>query len=256
MELFYWVRATIMPIFNHESKIKNYIAIRTDITSQIELGDKLVQTERLSSIGELASRMSHDIRNPLSIISVSLENLKMLYGVDDAKQKQFEKIDRSIGRISHQIDDVLEFVKEQPTKMNKEKFSAVIAESLDSLNVPVDIKFILPKNDVELSCDKRQFSIAINNLVLNGIQAIDSIGTVEIIVEENDDAIVIKVKDSGSGIPKEDLDKIFEPLFTTKQKGTGLGLASVKTIIETHGGTISVTSSPTIFTITLPKRNS
>ena len=68
-------------------------------------------------------------------------------------------------------------------------------------------------------------------------------------------SLIIQVKDSGKGIPKEDLDKIFEPLFTTKQIGTGLGLASVKSIIGYHGGVISVTSPPTIFTITLPKKS-
>ncbi|MBA4718199.1 MAG: GHKL domain-containing protein [Nitrosopumilus sp.] len=112
---------------------------------------------------------------------------------------------------------------------------------------------IIPKNDVRLLCDKRQFSIVMNNLVLNGIQAINGAGTIEVALAVNKDVIVIQIKDSGKGISKENIDKIFEPLFTTKQHGTGLGLASVKSIIELHGGIISVTSPPSIFTITLPK---
>ena len=131
--------------------------------------------------------------------------------------------------------------------------SEIITESMDSIVIPDSIKMVLPKNDVELLCDKRQFSAAMNNLILNGIQAIDGAGTIGITVEENNDGIVIQVKDSGKGIPKEDMDKIFDPLFTTKMQGTGLGLVSVKSIIEKHGGIISVTSLPTIFTITLPK---
>ena len=75
----------------------------------------------------------------------------------------------------------------------------------------------------------------------------------KITLKENSNHIVIEIKDSGDGIPHEIIDNIFEPLFTTKQQGTGLGLASVKSIIESHNGTISVTSQPTIFTITLPK---
>ena len=140
--------------------------------------------------------------------------------------------------------------------MFKVKLSQIIEESTDSLTIPWNVTLILPKNDVEFFADGRLFSRVLNNLILNGIQTIDVKGVVEIMCEENNDAIVIQVKDSGRGIPKENLDKIFEPLFTTKQQGTGLGLASVQSIIESHGGIISVTSPPTVFTITLPKTNS
>jgi len=218
---------------------------------------KMIEQEqkdaKLITIGELAARLTHDLRNPLSIIKVSLENIKMIYGENEIQVKQFKKIERSINRITHQVDNVLDFVREQPLELNKIKFSEIIAESKDSLIVPNNIKVILPKNDVELICDKRQFSIAMNNLILNSIQAIDGAGTVIISVEENNDAIVIEVEDSGTGISKENISKVFEPLFTKKQTGTGLGLASVKSIVKTHGGTISVTSPPTIFTITIPK---
>jgi len=88
---------------------------------------------------------------------------------------------------------------------------------------------------------------------LNSIQAISDKGEIEITIEENIGEIIIQVKDSGEGIAKDDLEKIFEPLYTTKLQGTGLGLISVKSIIELHGGLISVSSPPTIFTITLPK---
>ena len=109
------------------------------------------------------------------------------------------------------------------------------------------------ENDVELIADKRMFAIAINNLVLNGIQAVEENGSVEVTLKENTDEITIKIKDSGDRIPKMHLKKIFQPLFTTKQHGTGLGLASVKSIIESHEGTITASSPPTIFTIKLPK---
>ena len=204
-------------------------------------------------IGEMGARLAHDIRNPLSVISNSMENLKRIYGTDNKKQSHFDRVERSIMRIAHQVDNVLDFVKEQPLTLDRTKMSEVISGSLDSLVIPDTIKLILPKNDVELICDKEQLGIALNNIILNGIQAIVGTGTIIISVEENNDEIVIQVEDSGEPIPKEDLDHIFEPLFTTKQHGTGLGLVSVKTIIESHKGTISATSSPVIFTIKLPK---
>lgn len=211
-----------------------------------------IKAQKLSSIGQFASRMSHDLRNPLAIIQMSLENLKTLYGVDEKQLHQIEKIERSISRMTHQVEDVLDFVKEKPVELKKVMISEIISESVDSLSIPDNVKLIIPKNNIELFCDKKQFSIVLNNLILNGIQAIEHKGTIEITVEKNDDAVVIEIKDSGKGIPKNELDSIFEPLFTTKQQGTGLGLASVKSIIESHGGIISATSPPTTFTITLP----
>ena len=181
-----------------------------------------------------------------------MENLKLKYGTDDVKEESFDRVGRSIDRIAHQIDDVLDFVKGSTAELSKVSFSKIISESLDSITIPNNIELILPKNDIEILADKKLFSIALNNLILNGIQAIDGTGTVEIDIEENDE-VTIQVKDSGIGISKENLEKIFEPLFSTKQTGTGLGLSSVVAIIDAHHGKISVTSPPTIFTITLPK---
>jgi two-component system sensor histidine kinase HydH len=143
-------------------------------------------------------------------------------------------------------------VQGKETTLQKTKFSEILSESMDSLIIPENVEVILPKNDIEFLADKKLFSIALNNLILNGIQAIDGKGILDVTVEEKD-SVIIQVKDSGKGIPKENLNKIFEPLFTTKMQGTGLGLSSVKSIVESHGGIISVTSPPTIFTITLPK---
>ena len=274
---YYWLKTTIFPLI-HGDKIMGFATLRTDITEQKKQQELLEETEelleiknlkleaellekqklniineRMSSIGQLASRLAHDIRNPLSIIRIALENLKLKYGTDDSKGKSFDKITRSIDRITHQIDDVLDFVKGYSPKLSKVTLSNIIEESIDSLTIPDGVKLILPKNDVEFLADKKLFSVAMNNLILNSIQAIDKTGTIEITVEENNDGIVIQIKDSGIGISKQNLNSLFEPLFTTKQTGTGLGLSSVKSIIESHGGIVSVTSPPTIFIITLPK---
>ena len=273
-ELF-WNKATIVPIKNKDGKILEYIAIRFDVTEQKdeekkikdmlerlqkskqiieEQSKKILKQEKLVTIGELAARLSHDIRNPLSIIRVSLENLKIMYGKNESETKHFDRVERAIDRISHQIDDVLGFIRKEPFRFEKTSMSEIIADTLDSINIPDRIYFKISKNDFEFYCDKKRLSVAISNLILNAIQVIEGKGVIEINCEDTEEKVIIKIKDSGKGIPSNIIEDIFEPLFTTKQQGTGLGLASVKSIIAGHDGRISVTSPPTIFTIKIPKR--
>ena len=247
-----WGRTMIMPVLDNKNKVDHYIEIRTDITSQIELREKLLKNEKLVTIGELSARLAHDIRNPLSIIQVSLENLKLMAATKDIDKKHFDRVERAISRISHQIEDVLSFIKKEPMRFEKSSISEIIADALDSINLPDSVLLDISKNDFELYCDKKRLPVALTNLILNSIQAISGQGTIKIGCEKNDDNITITIEDSGKGIPTNMLEDIFEPLFTTKQQGTGLGLASVKSIIQGHGGTISATSPPTVFTIILP----
>jgi signal transduction histidine kinase len=251
-----WSGITLRDNNNH---VRGYLITGKDISNIPDLNQKLILTkhrnrqEKLALLGEFSARIAHDIRNPLSIVLVSLENLKALYGADDIKQKQLDRAERSIERITHQIEDVLNFVREQPLNLEEILFSKLLSESMDSIKIPDNVKIKIPLNDVLLFCDKKQFLIALNNLILNGIQAMDNVGTMEIILIEKNNEFIIQISDSGNNLSNDHLEKIFEPLFTTKQHGTGLGLVSVKSIIESHGGTILVTINPTIFTITLPK---
>ena len=247
-----WSGITLRDNNNHA---RGYLITGKDISNISNLNQKLILTkkrnrqEKLALLGEFSARIAHDIRNPLSIVLISLENLKTLYGADETKQKQLDRAERSIDRITHQIEDVLNFVKEKPLNLENVLLSELLSESLDSIKIPDKVKIKIPKNDILLFCDKKQFLIVMNNLILNGIQAMGNVGTIELFFTENNDEIILQIIDSGPGIPNNVLNEIFEPLFTTKQSGTGLGLVSVKSIVEAHGGTISVTTNPTTFTI-------
>ena len=251
-----WSGATLR---NEHDKLEGYLVTGMDLSEIQKLENRLDTSkkehyqEKLALVGEISSRFAHDIRNPLSIIQMTLENLKIMYEVDDKKQKQFDKVDSAIDRIVHQVEDVLDFIKDRPITFEKTKFSHIVSESLESIKIPHDVNLVLPKKDISVLCDKRQFAIVLNNLILNAIQAMDGKGLIAIGTRENDHEFILEIEDSGKGISKENMNKIFEPLFTTKMQGTGLGLASVKSIIGAHRGTISVTSPPTAFKIILPK---
>jgi two-component system sensor histidine kinase HydH len=121
------------------------------------------------------------------------------------------------------------------------------------MEIPDGVNINLPLNKCTITCDVQRLEPVFSNLIINAIQSMNNKGEINVRLLDKDEYIIIEIEDSGSGIPEENLEKIFDPLFTTKQTGTGLGLVTCKNIIEQHGGTISVTSPPTIFTIKLPK---
>ncbi|MGQ0791649.1 MAG: sensor histidine kinase [Nitrosopumilaceae archaeon] len=208
--------------------------------------NELLKKEKLSVIGELSARIAHDLRNPLSIIKNSAELIKIGQKNMDSKTKShWERLDRGIYRISHQVDDVLDYVRDSPIKKKPTKISAVLRGVYERIIIPDKIKINLPKTDVTIPCDHDKLETVFVNLIMNSIQAMgDKIGIINInLIEESDDVILITVKDTGPGIPHSLIPKIFEPLFTTRQIGTGLGLPSCKNIIEKHGGSIDVSSA-------------
>ena len=268
----YLLKSILRPIFQIRTATQeiaqNKLNLRIDDISKDEIGelsedinlmthkletvqDKLLKSEKLSVVGVLAGRMAHDIRNPLAIITASLEILKLKYpDIEDAK---FDKINNAVTRITHQIEDVLDFVKTSPLVIEKTSLLDILRNILDSHDLHDDVTVILPQNDVLVRCDSQRMRIVFLNLLLNSIDAVGNSGEIKIRFYDYKELVKIEFEDSGSGLEEKDLEYLFEPLFTTKQKGTGLGLSSVENIIKEHGGTISVTLSPTIFTIILPK---
>jgi len=221
-----------------------------------EKNTELIQMERLSAIGELSSRLTHDLRNPLSIISTSIENLRLVYGKSKETEGSFLRIGRAMDRMTHQIDDVLDFVKNIPPKMENYSINQILKSVLDTIKIPDTIKINMSSKNISINCDDKQCEIVFYNLIQNSIQAIGKEnGEIVIRVIEQNEVVLVEFVDTGPGIPEENLEKIFNPLFTTKQSGTGLGLASCKNLVEGMGGKITVSNYPTIFTVRLPKKN-
>ncbi|MEX2060515.1 MAG: ATP-binding protein, partial [Nitrosopumilaceae archaeon] len=162
-------------------------------------------------------------------------------------------MERAISRMSNQIDDVLEFVKIQSLRTTKNSLLDTMGLSLAKIKKSDKIKINIPDKDVEFVYDADKIEVVLDNLLTNALQAINDSGEITIRVNDLENDVVVEVEDSGSGVPDDIISKVFEPLFTTKIKGTGLGLASCKSIIEQHGGSITVKNKPSIFTIKLPK---
>ncbi len=221
----------------------------------IEEQDMRQRLDKLVHIGELTSRITHDMRNPLTvIINYSTMIRKNARNKLDKKSlDQLELIEEEARKMYHQIEDVLNYVKLPPLKLQNYSLHDILKKVIDRIQIVDDITVHLPKNNPQVVCDIDKMEIVFVNLITNAIEAMNRSGTILINASENKESVIIEIEDSGPGISDENLDKIFEPLFTTKITGTGLGLASCKNIIERHQGTMSVKNNPTVFTIKLPK---
>lgn len=240
------------------------IGSNTSIRNMIDLHNAQKEIEdlrlkRLSVIGELTARIAHDLRNPLSILKNSIEMLEMSYKneTDPSKKAQWDRIDRAVFRISHQVEDVLDYVRASPLKMSYTSLNSLLDNAVSRILVPDSIFIHKPSKDNEIYCDSDKLEVVFVNLLMNAIQAMEHNGEIFINSSEADDKnICIVVQDSGPGVPIELRDKIFDPLFTTRQIGTGLGLPSCKNIIERHNGTIEldiIEGKGARFVITIPK---
>ncbi|WP_052347644.1 sensor histidine kinase [Candidatus Nitrosotenuis chungbukensis] len=215
----------------------------------------LFRAERFSTIGEMSARLAHDMRNPLAIIKNTIEVVKLKHSskIPNDLMSMFSAIDKASSRMVFQLDEVLNFVRTSPLECDEYSLSEILDSSIDKIVVPDRIQINRPENDVRLFCDMKKIEAVFTNLLMNAIQAMENSGQITIRFFQNNDVVTFEVEDSGPGIPENLLDKIFEPLFTTKSCGTGLGLPTVKAIIQQHCGTIEVKNAPTVFSIFIPK---
>ena len=220
-----------------------------------QMVNNVIKSERLSTMGLLSSTLGHNIRNDLNVINMALEILKYKDSIksDENTLSNITVMERSVHNIQNQIDDTLNFIRQTPLKLEKISLLKLLENTLKTIKIPENIKMDLSLNDISLYCDSSKLIVVLINLINNSIQAIETEGKISIKAREDQDHSIIQIEDSGSGIPSEIIVKIFEPLFTTKIKGTGLGLASCKHIVEEHNGSITVQNNPTTFTIELPK---
>jgi signal transduction histidine kinase len=226
--------------------------------------EELLKVERLSAIGQLSARVAHDLRNPLNVIQNTSKILKIRLEekLDEKSREQWERLDRAIYRMSHQLEDVMDYVRVSHLQKKNYSLSHIIQDVMERVEMPANITIHPPTNDCVIFCDPEKLEIAFVNLVVNAVQAIeDKNGDITIKISDDPqdkDFVIISVSDTGIGISEEIINKIFDPLFTTKQIGTGLGLSSCKNIIEQHRGTISVSSvagKGTTFLIRIPRKS-
>ncbi|MBI4654854.1 MAG: PAS domain S-box protein [Nitrospirae bacterium] len=232
-----------------------FILVFTDITDVKTMQAQMELRERLTQIGEMSAGIAHELRNPMSVIAgyARLLNKK----IDEPDKATVNAILKEIGSLDRIISELLAFAKptdinKSPVNINKmveETVSAIVTDNR-SINVIINAD-----NTLNINADEVLLRQTLTNLFLNAVEAMPEGGTIEVELSLHHHKAEIKIKDTGHGIPQNIIQKIFLPFYTTKEKGTGLGLALVQKIIISHGGGIKVESREaegTVFTITLP----
>jgi len=218
-----------------------------DITRMKELEVQSERNRRLIRMGEMAAKIVHEIRSPLCSIELYATMLESELG-DGEAARLARGISSGILSLNNILTNMLLFARQQKPVSSLIDASFVIHEAIRILEPMIESRGIPISFDaregVRLSGDLELLKQVLLNIVLNAVQATPGEGRIEIAVREGKDGVVIEVSDEGEGIRREDLDRIFDPFFSTKTKGTGLGLAIAFRIMEAHGGYIRVRSVP------------
>ena len=210
--------------------------------------EELVRKERLAILGEFSGNISHELRNPLGVIDSSIYFLKMkMQDKDDKTYQHLERISNSVKTSISIIENLLDLTRMNKPVLTRYNCIVLISECLNSCTIPPGITVVkdFPDEPITILAESIQFQMVVNNLIKNAIAAMNEDGSLTIKIHKpRQEQVEISFTDSGNGIDDTSLEKVFQPLFSTKAKGIGLGLSITKMIVENHGGKIFVESSP------------
>lgn len=223
---------------------KAILEIFEDITDYKKAQSLLALSERLAVIGRMAGVIAHEFRNQLGVMRNAAYFLKMRIETRDEKViRHLEILDEQITETERIIENILAFSRTSQPQLQRVDLTELLKAALDKVKIPEGIKVdIAIERLPPLGIDPLQFGIVFFNIILNSLQAMGNKGALHIGGTKADNYVILIFKDSGEGIKEEDKKRIFEPFFSTKSRGTGLGLATAKIIIEKHKGSINLES--------------
>ena len=241
---------TVAPLQNERGAVLGLVVALEDVTEAVQTKDALLRSERLATIGRMSAHVTHEIRNPLSSIGLNTEMLRDLMkdggrGTEREAAELCQAISDEIDRLAAITDAYLKFARLPRPRLSAEKLgpllealTAFVHQDLDSsgIHLSVDVPPDLP----EVLVDADQIRQALLNLLRNAMEAMPDGGTIRLQARATDEAVEIRVTDEGVGIDAPDLERIFDPFYSTKLTGTGLGLALCQQIVGEHGGEVRV----------------
>lgn len=254
-------------LFNWNRALSTQVGLHTralsDAHSRLESTfDELLVAKKVAAVGHLALGLVHEIRNPLSAIQMNMQMIRKKIEPSGVLSENFSIVDGEIQRLNHLLNDVMDFARSRPLRLQSvelgeltSRLVQLMSQRLTEGGINVETHIESPLN---LVCDPSQLHQVLLNLVLNAVEAMEGTANerrLDITAYRKDDQAFILVSDTGVGIPKDKCEQLFDPFYTTKTSGGGLGLSILQTIVLRHGGSVSAESEPgrgATFTVVLP----
>jgi signal transduction histidine kinase len=253
------IGTTVEALVRRQRYATDLVAVRT---AELDASHAaLVRSERLSALGEMASTIGHELRNPLAAVINAHFMVRHTLGstITPDVDRLLRMAERQTTRASTLADNLTAFVRQREPDLVPIDLGVVVHEVLETTPPPPGIEVTVDVPPLTLRADCDQFTQVLANLVVNGFQAMPEGGTLRIEASRRDGHVVLTVADSGIGVDATTLERVFDPFFTTKASGTGLGLAIVSRIVEAHGGDVSLcngSAGGAVVTVRLPVETS
>ena len=244
----YWVDTTIVPFLDQRGKPYQYRAIRYEITDRKRSEERLREQEALARLGQMAAVVAHEVKNPIAGIRGALQVIGSRMAADTRDKPIIGEIIARLDALNRIVQDLLVFARPRELRAEPTDLKGLVLSTVDHLKRDPAVQAVaidVSGNGAVVNVDAEQLRLAVQNVLMNAVQAMNGQGAIHVDITRHDGEWTISMADTGPGMPPEVKEKVFEPFFTTRSRGTGLGLPIARRVVEAHGGRIGIETPAT-----------
>jgi PAS domain S-box-containing protein len=254
----YWVDTTIVPFLDTRGKPYQYMAIRYDITARKRQEEQLREQEALARLGQMAAVVAHEVKNPIAGIRGALQVISSRMPTEARDRAVMGEVIARLDALNRIVQDLLVFARPRPLRAELVELKSILADTTEMLRRDpsfANVRVAIAGDGGQLQADSEQLQIVFQNILMNAAQAMGGTGRIDVSIARTDHILTVQIADQGPGMSADVREKAFDAFFTTKNRGTGLGLPIARRVVEAHGGQIRIDAPPgggTLISITLP----